>query len=848
MNPLPPSLLLTGLRDLLRRPWQSSLMLLGVALGVSMVVAIDLANESARRAFRLSSEAVVGRTTHQLVGGPSGVPEDVYRWLRVERGLRASAPVVEGVGLAVDHQSEPVRILGIDLIAEAPFRSNIPWSSVELDELAKFYVEPNVLLVPVALAERFGLQPGDELRLQVNDRVTSLRVLGISDPGEAASRQSLDGLVWMDVAAAQELLGLSGGLTRIDLILTPVEADTLAAALPAGLRLEPAAVRTSAVESLSSAFHLNLTALSLLALIVGAFLIYNTVTFSVVQRRAVFGMLHALGATNVQLFLLLVIEAAAVAALGAGLGLIGGWALGQGMVRLVTRTINDLYFVLAVRDAPLPLATIVKGGLLGVGAGALAAVGPAWEAVRVAPVAAMQRSVLEARAQSHAPLLAAVGLILTALGAATLGAWPQSLGAGFAGLLCIVLGLSLCVPVVAVGWMRLSEFALGRLAGPLGAMAARSVRRSLSRTGVAIAALAVAVSVSVGMSLMVSSFRDTVVRWLDLTVRADLYVSAPSVGGARPMATLSSDVPARVEAVPGVAAVERYRSVVASSEFGDVLLSVVDAQRERDQELYRIAEGTPAEIWAQVKDGAVLVSESFAYRHRLPERGATVTLHTDDGPQAFPVAGVVYDYASDRGIVLLAEETYQRHWRDREVTSLGIMVESGVSIEAVAQRVRAALAGTAAQVRDNRAIRDGGIAVFDRTFAVTEALRWLAVLVAFVAVLSAVLSQQLERTREWATLQALGFTPRLVARQVVTETGLIGLLAGLCAIPMGNLVARVLVDVVNLRSFGWAIELRPDAWLPLQAVGLSLAAAWLAGLYPLRRLQQMPIAAALRQE
>ena len=847
---LTPSLVRTSLRDLARRPLQVGLMVLGIALGVAVVIAIDLANTSARRAFDLSTETVIGRATHQVLGGPAGVPAELYRQMRVEWGVRNSAPVVEGSVMATDLDEQPLLLLGIDPFAEAPFRSFLGGEELAVAGLDQFYVQPNSVMIGDGLAERYGLDAGDSIRLQNADRFESVTIAGIMAQADAANRRALEGVLLADVSTAQELLGLAktDAITRVDLILTDEEAARIEALLPENLRLAPASEQSETAAQLTSAFQLNLTALSLLALVVGMFLIYNTVMFSVVQRRRVLGTLRSVGVTGEQLFVLILLETAAVAAIGSLLGLGLGWVLGQGAVGLVTQTINDLYYVVSVRDAPLSLLSVAKGVGLGVGAGVLAAVAPALEAASVEPVTVMRRSAVEDNMRRLLPRLGLAGLVLGALGVASLLLITQSLTASFGGLLAIVLGLALAVPLATVLLMRVVGPLLQRAAGALGGMAARTVVNSISRTSVAIAALMVAVSVTIGVSVMIASFRTTVINWLDLTLVADLYISAPAPGGARSSATISPEVPARVEAVPGVTEVETIRNVLVNSEFGEVQLAAADTQRRRSADLYRFGSGDPDEIWQAMADGAVIVSEPFAYRHNLPVEGAAVRLQTDQGERSFPVVAIYYDYSSDQGSILMARNVYYQYWDDRGISALAVYLAEPSQAPAAADAVRVALAGTALQVQVNRALRDQALVIFDRTFAITDALRILAVLVAFIGVLSALMALQIERSRELATLQALGLTAGQLWRLTMTETGLMGLTAGLLSLPTGFVLALVLIYVINLRSFGWTIQMTLDPWVFVQALLVSLAAALLASIYPMRRLLRMPIAAALRQE
>jgi putative ABC transport system permease protein len=303
-----------------------------------------------------------------------------------------------------------------------------------------------------------------------------------------------------------------------------------------------------------------------------------------------------------------------------------------------------------------------------------------------------------------------------------------------------------------------------------------------------------------------------------------------------------------VAAVPGVEAVERFRLVAVGSPQGDVVVTVADPRRPREAAFYRSSEGGPGETWARVREGAVLVSEPYAIRHRVPARGGSLTLRTDRGARAFPVAGIFYDYAAEQGLVLMSRDVYEEHWDDRGVTSLGVYVARGRSADEVAGSLRRALAGRALRVTSNRSLRAQALRVFDRTFAVTAALRLLAVVVAFIGVWSALMALQLERRRELATLRALGLTRGRLSRLALLESGLMGLLAGALSLPTGLLLAVILIDVINVRSFGWTMRLWLDPAVFAQALLVSVLAALLGSVYPLLRLGRMEVAPALRQE
>ncbi|MEX2030982.1 MAG: ABC transporter permease [Anaerolineales bacterium] len=841
------TLLLFAWRDLVRRPWQSGLMLLGVVLGVAVMVSIDVANVSARRGFSLSTEAVVGRATHRIEGGPSGVPEAFYVQLRT-LGWQDTAPIVEGIAIAPDLQDRPLRLLGIDLFSDAVIRPTFGLDAWTQAGAERFFLEPDAVIIPAGLAREGGLLPGDRFRLFLGNRVADLRILGVWTPPENDPSEALDDVVWMDIAAAQELTGTTGRLTRIDLIAARDDVPGIAALLPPGVSLVPASQQAETVRQLSDAFQLNLTALSLLALMVGMFLIYNSTMFHVVQRRQILATLGVLGAESGQIARLILGEAAAVATVGAVLGLPFGWALGQTAVRLVTQTINDFYFTLSVRQAPLEPATAAKAVAIALGAALLAAAGPALEAARIPPVAAFQRSDLEERASRGVGRAAGAGLASLAAGALLLAAAQRSLALSLGGMFGVLVGLALMVPlssrILLLGLVRL----LPRLRASRLRWGLRSVVRSLSRTSVALAALMVALAVTIGLGTMIASFRQAVDDWLDLTLRADVYVSSPLGSGSQPRGDISPEWESRLGSVPGVARVEPFRAAQVATEFGPARISAVDSYRIRDARLYRSSSGTAEEVWNELRQGSVLVSESFLQKHGLRFPMPPLTLTTDRGPRSFSVAAVFYDYSSEVGTVMMTQEVYHQFWSDRWLSSLGVFLAPQASFEDVARGVRNVLAGTGLHVTTLGDVRQRALAIFDRSFEVTSALRLLSVLVAGVGMMSALLALQLERAREVATLQVLGMTPRELGAQILLENGIMGVLAALLSVPTGLLLAWILTKVINLRSFGWAIPWSPGLEPIAIALGLSLLAAWAAGLYPWWRVSRAPIAERLRAD
>jgi putative ABC transport system permease protein len=836
-----PTLLRASLRYLARHPWQSWLSVIGIALGVAVVVAVDVANHSARAAFQLSVERISGRATHQIEGAGGGIPEELYVRLRLEQGARPAAPVLEGT---VRISGRTFTLLGLDPFAALPLLE--PGSRPSALSLPDLLTRPGALLLGEADASGLGLETGSSLTLESGGREHAASVAGIIAGDDTSA---LEGLVIADISTAQELLDRLGTIDRIDLILDEAGASDLQEALPPGLRLVSAERRSQTLTQMTRAFHSNLTAMSLLAVLVGGFIIYNTMTFAVLRRRQLLGTLRTLGVTRGQLFGLVLAEAAGFALLGALIGIAGGVLVGWGLVQLVTRTINDIYFALTVSQLFLSPWSLIKGAGIGILVTLLSALGPAFEAAASQPRDVLRRHHIEHHGAHLLPRLTMAGVGLLAGGLILAQIPGHSIGVGFVALFMTALGFSLCVPLTLRTLGLLLAPALGRIAGPAGRLAARGITASITRTGVAAAALTVAVSATVGVGIMIDSFRNSVSAWLETTLASDLYVSAPSSFDEPGDAQLPGGIGEALARLPGVSEISKGRRVQVEAKSGPAALLALEPSAH-SRSGFRFLGETAPELWARFDAGGlVLISEPYAYHQGLGT-GDRLALFTASGWREFAVGGVFRDYGTDRGMLVLSRRAYAELWANPGISTLGIVLAPGVPLNDVLQRVREVAGGydSAIRVQANRSIREHSMEVFDRTFVITRVLRLLALGVAFVGVLSALMALQLERARDYAILRATGVTRGQLLGLVLLQTSAIGLAAGLLAIPLGWLMGDLLIEVVNLRSFGWTMDTTVPGSALVLGVMLAWGAALLAGLYPALKAARSEPAAALREE
>ena len=831
-------------RHLLHHPWQLGLALLGIALGVAVVCAVQLTQASARQALEYAQRSLLGPATHRIEAADGALAEADFAALARRWPALPLAPVVTGEVTPDGTPAQRLQVVGIDPLAELTEGGARQRLGPGLD-LVRLLAEPGASWLNADTARRLGLASGDRLAVRRGERVSTLTIVGLAPA--ARDGGPADDMLVMDIASAQEVLDAAGALSAIEIALPATGRRALAAelraSLPAGWRLEATRTRLAATREMTRAFDVNLTALSLLALLVGMFLIYNTASFLVLQRQPLFARLRALGVSRRELLATLLTEAALLGIVGALAGLACGRAIAGGLLAQVARTVNDLYYRAAITEissSPWLLAAIAA---VGVAATLLAALPPILAVARrdVVDVARLPdvASAVPDRA-GVLPLLAGASFALGAL----LLLWPsRALLPGFGALFACLLGAALMVPSLLAALT--ARVAGGQLSTP-SLLALRMLGAHGQRTGLAAAALMAACATGIAITVMIASLRISVTEWLAALLRADVYVSLADEGRASgdSLATLRQ----RIAALPEVAATSAVARTRLHSPGGRVDVLAYDLPAAARPGFSFLA-GDPDEVWANW-DGSdsIIVTEAFAWRRKLAP-GDTLRIDTPQGAAGFRVTGVYRDYASERGSVAMSRTTFLRHFAARDDDGLGVYAAPGVSAAALEQALRQALGGNGAvKLQSNASLRELSLAVFDQTFRVTDLLRVLALGVAFVGIVSALLAQQMERLGDYALMRALGLSRVEIACTVLLQTLVAGLVAASIALPVGLVLAVLLIDVINVRSFGWTMDLHLPWPLLAGAWASAVLAACLAAPGPAWMATRLPPASVLRND
>ena len=829
-----------------QHPLQLLLSMFGIILGVAIVTSVLITNHSAVRAFALSSDALYGKATHQLFAANGLDDESAAKFMKAHPD-KIIAPVVE-TELIIN--KELVTLVGLDPFREAQFgRLQSNSSTGNLSLIANSLSSTvNPVWASEATAARLQLQAGQNLAIDN----TNITVAGVF---KTASRAASDGLLVTDIGVAQALANQIGKIDRLELIISDTEASALIEELPPQWRLQATVQRQDTMQAMTKGFQINLTAMSLLALLVGMFLIHNTMTFAVLQRREVFAIKRLIGVSASGVFTIVIAEALIFSAVASILGLVAGILIAQKLLQLTTQTINDLYFVLHVQQIHLSPWVLLAGLVLGIGSSVLAAVLAAREAAASNAMQARRRSAIEVKTEQVLPWLLSIGSALLILGAALALIPSQSLLLGFAALMIVIVGYGLCIPWLSRALLTLAKKCFGSWNVVL-TLALSSLTANMSRTGLAIAALAVAVSATLGVDIMIGSFRNSVDTWLKQTLQSDVYITLGDTNSTGRSTTDNIDEYwleqlSKLEGVKDLSTVTLVDAVTNLDTFDMLVLSPNAISERSYQWVDKLNNNLNQSSWNRfLTTQSILVSEPLANKHSLVA-GDDIRLFTEtDGDVTFTIAGVYQDYGSSHGRMVMHRTNYARYWNNPRIGSIGVSIETNSDVPATIAQIRSQTAqlGIPARVRDNVSIHVESLAIFDRTFAVTRVLRWLTMGVAFIGIFSALLAMHLERAKDFAVLRASGGSHTQLRQIIGVQSIGMGIAAGIAAIPLGWFMSEMLIHIINVRSFGWSMNsILPASAIP-QTLFLSVTAAALAGIYPAWTMGKRSLVKELRSE
>jgi putative ABC transport system permease protein len=807
-----------------RTSWGSYLLLLAiVAVGVGAFNGIRQASRAASANFGLFNEAVSGRSDFLIEAGSGRTlgEVDLFELSDLARSPDWHLlPVIEGSIARISVSGERVqqlRIVGLDLIALGNLPNFIEQGlsfAENQDESAEWYDwvgEGQGVWITHAVSTKSGLGVGDALDFTTGGMRGQATVAGILGDAETALP---DDLIVGDIPVVQSLLARTGQLDRVEVVLADrslsaesayVDAaeSRIRSLLPEAFALSPTAERAESRASMTEAFRLNLTILSLIAILVGAYLILQALDAAVVRRRHEMATLRSLGVKARTLFLVSIGEAGLIGLLGSVLGVGVGYLLASGAVHLLTDTVNVLYFATSVEAIQLTPFDWFLGIALGFVFSLLAGLLPARDAMLTPPAQVLARGdwspgFVWLRRPSVGMVLLLLGALCLLIPAPVMSGGSKMAIGGFLAAAFWIFGFALLSGQALV---YLASLARRLTKGPIARIAISRLADGSSRHRLAVAGLVVAVGMVTGMLQMVGSFRGTIVDWFDVRFQAELYVSERGVSGAGTMNGIAPDIVERLEATPELSYADTVYVETVGAPVGRTQLFGVDFPMWRD-EIKQIWLAEPGSFVASEGSEPALISETFARRFGVL-KGGTVDLETAAGGRSVSPIGIFADYGNEFGSVVI-EEAVWREWtlQDRPINS-SLYLKPGVDREVVRDRLQLEFPGL--DVRDAQELRTLALGIFEQTFQVTTALNGIGLTVAMIGLLLGLFAIFEESIRSWQTLSYLGFPKRSLVLTAGIEGAGIATAAWISGTVLGLVLGWLLIAVINVQSFGWSL-------------------------------------------
>lgn len=857
-------------KHLMSRPFRTALTVAGVGIGVAAALAIYLANQTVLSSFQRAVTRIVGEATIHISGAERRIDETLIERVRQHPDVQTIHPYVsQSVTLeAGDGATRASMVWGLDLLEVLGEETGVRQSSGQEEYSLDPLLNPDAIFLDRELAAGLGVARGEPVTVHAGSHqfeTTVSRVLTFSDDA-----RRWDSMAIMDIAAAQVQLRRLGQLDGVDLATVPGTSvdrviQELQARLGPSVLVSRSSQRDAQVQRMLISFQLNLATLSMVGLFVGTFLVYNAVGFSVVQYRREIGILRAIGMVRGHIALLFLGEAVMAGIVGGGLGSMFGIGLAHWLVGLERETVSELYRIATMGDLPLTLPVLLGGCLLGTALSVIGALGPCLEASRTAPALAIAPGQYETTRHHHGRWTVLAVVVLGVAGLLSLPGPVNGLPVfGYAAAFCVLLGCTLLSPLgiqlLSLTALKMPAFdALNRRPGPdfntgsMTRLAVDQIARSSGRNSVTLSAFMVGIAIVVGVGVMIESFRDTVVHWIDQTLMADLVVTPHEEGlEADPhenVFRLSPETVQRARAVPGVAAVDPYRQVRMQVGSTQAYVAARDLALHAERSRYLFVDGDSSRrLRRAIDEQGVVVSEVLAHRLGV-NAGDVLALPTGAGQKEFPVTGVFYDYATDGGKIVLDRSLYEQWWGDRTATVLAIYLEPDTDDRRVRDDLHKALGPLLpVSIIGNKELRAHILEIFDRTFRLTYGLEIVTVIVGLLGIINTLLTTVVERQREFATFRAIGGSRRQVQGLVVRESLCLGFLGLGLGVLSGLLLATLLISVINKQSFGWTIHMTVPVKTILEAVLVAGVTGLLAGYLPARWATRGAIADGLRYE
>lgn len=826
----------------------------GIVLGVAVFVGMHAANQSVLFAFNQTVDKIAGETQLQVTAGETGFDEEVLEKVQNHPDVEAAVPVIEAaVQTGIEGQGN-LLVLGVDMTGDRALRDYDLDSADEaiIDDPLVFIAQPDSILVSRTFLERTGLKLNDAIPMKTMQGEKRFVIRGVMKGSGLASAFG-GNLAIMDVYSAQMVFGRGRKFDRIDLALrrdVPLEKgrERLQAALGPGLQVDSPASRGQQFEAMSQVYSLTANVTSLFALFIGLFLIYNTFSIAVNQRRSEIGVLRALGASARQIQHLFLIESAIAGLFGSVAGVVAGVFIARGLAGYLSGMFSEIYGVAQRAEEVSAHPGLLSAALvIGVLTSLLAGWLPARDAARVDPVKALQKGRIQVLSEGENRIRRYAALAALAAGAfcVVLGHRPAFF---YSGYLLSVLATVLMAPALCVWLARLMRPLLKRAWPVEGALAADSLLQAPRRTSATVAALSLSLALVVGLAGVAKASYESIRIWMDQALNPDLFITNSESITERSF-RFEPSLGDEIAKAPGIAEVQPVRTVRIVYQGTPVMLVAADAERLSRRVQMRVVEGDRATMYQRVSRGeGVVLSDNFAQLRKL-HSGDAIEIMSPSGAVRTRVLGIVHDYSDQQGTIMMDRGFYARHWNDTSINVFRVYLEKDASRAAVRDELLRRFGNrTRFFVLTNDELKAFILKVTDQWFGVSYIQILVAIVVAILGIVNTLTVSIADRRRELGVLQAVGGLRSQIRHTIWLEAASIGILGLVIGYALGGAQLYYILEITRRDVAGLTLDYRYPIEIASMLVPVIIGAALVAALGPAESAVRGSLVEALEYE
>jgi putative ABC transport system permease protein len=798
------------LRNIKEEKFLTFLSIVGIALGIGLFTGVKVASDRAISAFESDIKGINPYANYEILD-TSGIDFDerVYREVRALEG--DSFPVLKTFGY-IPAFRDTVDISGIHTVQAAKFLKLSPDGEFLYGrhDIGQFFRTINGILITKNFSGRYSLKKGDTFIVLVYDREYVLRIIDVVDSGVFPANTVL-----MDLGNFQDYFGKSGFLSRIDLATDEKTSADIRKTLPFNLKIEKKAEIFRNQKALVASFRYNLQFVSLIAVLVGIFLLYNTVFISVVKRRTEIGILRGLGTDKKTVVLLFAIQGIILGLIGSVFGIVFGQLAAYFSVIAVEKTISTLYSTIAISDYMITMRDALMALMLGLVVSFFASVVPALESSKIKPNESAREGSLEGRYRKYQKNVAGAGVLCIFSGMViayldyryTPFTFPLL---AYTGILFLIGGFTLISPFYLSVILRTIRRPAEGIFGAIGKITLGDMRGNAYRFSVALMSVAISSALIIALLILIFSLRGSLQGWIDRNITADIYIKPLSCKANYCFYPMSQDVVGIVKTFPGVEGVDKFRGLHLDLFGTKVIAGFADIEVKRKYLSRRYGDREYEEILKEMESDEPVagISEYLSIQYGL-KKGDTIRLQSPAGDVVFRINDISSSYSTTSGYVYIHRKWLKKYWGLDDTTQMSAYVRKDTGTDQLVRRLKERLLPEySLEIMNNQELRNKVLDIFNKSFAITYAIEFISIIVSLIGVINTLLALVFERKREISVIRYLGGSWGQVQQTLVLSAGIVGVTGIFLGALMGPLMTMILIHVVNKISFGWEIHFR----------------------------------------